>query len=88
MNYNSNNILKIEHVFFTCLRIKGKKKKIGKVTFFLKMYLFVTFPSHFSCILRLIRNLAALIKSSVYVFDSSLFILTFYLKKRTQKDDL
>ena len=51
-----------------------------KENLFWKMYVYVTFPSHFSCTLLLIRDLAALLKSTF--FDSLWFILIFYLKKK------
>ena len=43
------------------------------------MYLAVTFSS------QIIRDLAPLVKSCVYVFDSYWFILTFYLKEGHKK---
>ena len=58
--------------FYTYQKINGKKD--GKVIFVLK-----NFQSYFSCILSLIRDLPALMKSTY--FDSYWFILMFYLKK-------
>ena len=50
------------------------------------MYIVVTCPPHFFSILLLIRDIAALIKSCVYVyFDSYYFLLIFYLKKGQKK---
>ena len=84
MEYNGNNASKIEYIFFTDLRIKGKKK-MKREHLLWKMNLAITFPSHFSHILCLIRDLPALIKYFVFVFDSYWFILTFYLKKEHKK---
>ena len=47
------------------------------------MYVYVTFPSLFSCIVSLVKDLAALVKSTY--FDSCLFILIFCLKKKHTK---
>ena len=84
MKYNSNNILRIEH-FFHIPKNKGQKKD-GKVTFLLKNVCLCYFSIPFSCILLLIRDLAALVKSTY--FDSYWFILILYRKKRTQRNDL
>ena len=84
MEYNGNNALKIEYFFFHIPKNKGQKK-MEKEHLLWKMNLAVTFPSHFSHILCLIRDLPALIKYFVYVFDSYWFILTFYLKKGHKK---
>ena len=67
MEYNSDNILKIEH-FFHIPKNKGQKTMEKKYLFW-KMYVYVAFPSHFSCIFMLTRDLAA-IKKPTY-FDGS-----------------
>ena len=75
-------------LFFTYLGIKGQKK-MKKLHLFWKMFLYVTFPSHFPCILLPIRDLTALIKSMNFVsylvwywkplkYYNALLLSTFY----------
>ena len=50
------------------------------------MYVYVTFPFHFCYILSLVQDLAALIKSCVYVFWCLLVQFDFYTQNRIQKN--